>query len=200
MKQHAAWIGIVAIVAVGVAPAAWTQPPPPERPLRVIEALDAELPQSPPCKITVAEFSFAGRPQAPGQTTFQGRIQNRSLAPVEVSIRVGYKEAYNVLMNRDVWFTTNLRKAEIPVSRREFDFQISVGSPPDVLRAVEQGQIFPIIEIREAASGALLDATTPFTTARTQRIPEFDPAVLSGDHVERVAGYEIVWSATLAAL
>lgn len=162
-----------------------------------LEAVTAALPQEATCRLTGCTFRFGGTAKRPGMIAFQGEAHNRSLAPVEVLIQVGFKEGYNARQNRDLWFVKNTRATTLEPGGEGFSYRISVPGPPSLNQSMERGFLVPLAELREAATGFLLDATVPASFAQGPPIPQFDPMALAEDHLEKVAGYEIVWQAAL---
>lgn len=178
------WIGTSAFHAQPISP-------------ETLEAVAAALPQEATCRLTGCTFRYGGTAKRPGMIAFEGVAHNRTLAPVEVLIQVGFKEGYNARRNRDLWFVRGTQTTTLEPGGEGFSYRISVPGPPSLNQSIERGFLVPLAELQEAATGFLLDATIPASFAQGRPIPEFDPTALTEDHVEKVAGYEIVWQATL---
>jgi len=184
---------------VGLTSAAIGQNPDPDL-LKAMDSAIARIPEeSRLCELTHGLYEFGGKGGPSRQITFRGEVLNRTLAPLPVAIHTGLKERPTLLKGGEQWFVRNIREATLEVSPTGLEFALSMTSPPQAKEAIGKGLLAPVIEVRALATGDLLDATLAWPRYQQKPAPEFDPQALGGPHTERVAGYVIVWSATLAA-
>jgi hypothetical protein len=193
------FVGFTLILVTWLIPAAIGQKPDPD----LLKAMDSAIAQIPEesrlCELAHGLYEFGGKGGPSRQITFRGEVLNRSLAPFPVAIHTGLKERPTLLKGEEQWFVRNTREATLEVSLTGLDFALSMTGPPQAKEAISKGLLAPVIEIRDLASGELLDATLASPRHAPRPVPEFDSQALGGPHTEKVAGYEIVWSATLAA-
>ncbi len=183
--------GVALLLALSGPSASQTVPP------KTLEALSAALPDDATCRLTGCTYRLGGSPQRPGMIAFEGQIHNRSLSPLKVLIQVGFKESYHVRQGQDRWFVRNTLQTTLEAGQEGFPFRLSLVGPPEVNKSMRLGLLFPLAEIREAATGFLLDATVAAAAEQSRPIPEFDPLALAEEHVEKVGGYEIAWQTRL---
>jgi hypothetical protein len=183
----------------GFVPAAIGQSPDPDL-LKAMDLAMARIPEeSRSCELTHGLYEFGGKGGPSRQITLRGEVLNRTLAALPVAIYAGLKERPTLLKGGEQWFVRNIREATLEVSQTGLDFALSMTSPPQAKEAIGKGLLAAVIEVRDLATGDLLDATVAWPRYEQKPAPEFDPQILAGPHTEQVAGYEIVWSATLAA-
>lgn len=189
---------ITLLLLVTVVPAGTGQNPDPD----LLKAMDSAIARIPEerrlCELTQGLYEFGGKGGPSRQITFRGKVINRALAPLPVAIHAGFQERPALLGGHERWYIKNTREATLEVSATGLDFYLSMTGPPEAKEAIHQGLLAPIIEVRDLAAGELLDATLAWPRHAPRPVPEFDAQVLAGPHTEKVAGYDIIWSATLA--